>query len=139
MSRALRQQCEGVIWQFKTGGQWRKMPQEFGAWSTVSNRFRRWRDAGVFETLLEGLIAEAAKLGEVDLCLVSIDSPTRERSPRRRDAPERGRAHRPGQGGHRGGEAQVKRGVAEGQNRRDVETIPTGRSDDASGAAASSG
>lgn len=72
----LRQQFEGVIWRFRTGGQWREMPQEFGAWSTVSNRFRQWRDAGVFEALLDGLIAEAAKRGEVDLSLVSIDSTT---------------------------------------------------------------
>ncbi len=49
---------------------------EFGAWSTVHNRFRQWRDAGVFEALLEGLIAEAAKRGEVDLSRVSIDSTT---------------------------------------------------------------
>lgn len=27
----LRQQFEGVIWLFRTGGQWREMPQEFGA------------------------------------------------------------------------------------------------------------
>jgi transposase len=39
------------------------MPQEFGAWSTVSNRFRQCRDAGVFEALLEGLIAEAGEAG----------------------------------------------------------------------------
>lgn len=63
-----------MIWWFRTGGQWREMPSEFGAWSTVSNRFRQWRDAGVFEALLEDLIAEAAKRGEVDLSLVSIDS-----------------------------------------------------------------
>jgi transposase len=31
---------EGVIWRFRTGGQWREMPQEFDAWSTVHNRFR---------------------------------------------------------------------------------------------------
>jgi transposase len=72
----LRQQFEGVIWRFKTGGQWREMPQEFGAWPTVHNRFRQWRDAGVFEALLEGLIAEAAKRVAVDLSLVSIDSTT---------------------------------------------------------------
>jgi transposase len=72
----LRQQFEGVIWRFKTGGQWREMPQEFGAWSTVHNRFRQWRGAGVFEALLEGLIAEAAKRAEVDLSLVSVDSTT---------------------------------------------------------------
>lgn len=72
----LRQQFEGVIWRFKTGGQWREMPAEFGAWSTVHNRFRQWRDAGVFEALMEGLVVEAAKRGEVDLSLVSIDSTT---------------------------------------------------------------
>jgi transposase len=70
----LRQQFEGVIWRFKTGSQWREMPQELGAWSTVHNRFRQWRDAGVLEALLEGLITEAAKRGEVDWSLVGIDS-----------------------------------------------------------------
>ncbi|SEF03558.1 Transposase [Streptomyces sp. 3213] len=72
----LRQQFEGVIWRFKTGGQWREMPTELGAWSTVHNRFRQWRDAGVFEALLDGLITEAAKRGGVDLSLVSVDSTT---------------------------------------------------------------
>ncbi len=52
------------------------MPAEFGAWPTVHNRFRQWRDAGVFQALLEGLIAEAARRDEVDLSLVSIDSTT---------------------------------------------------------------
>ncbi|WP_190191134.1 transposase, partial [Streptomyces minutiscleroticus] len=72
----LRQQFEGVIWRFKTGGQWREMPAEFGAWPTVHNRFRQWRDAGVFQALLEGLIAQAARRDEVDLSLVSVDSTT---------------------------------------------------------------
>lgn len=77
----LRQQFEGVIWKFRSGGQWREMPQEFGAWSTVHNRFRQWRDAGVFETLLEGLIAEAAKRDEVDLSLVPSAPSAVPRSP----------------------------------------------------------
>lgn len=65
-----------MIWRFRTGGQWREMPTEFGAWPTVHNRFRQWRDAGAFQALLEGLIAEAARRDEVDLSLVSIDSTT---------------------------------------------------------------
>ncbi len=72
----LRQQFEGVIWKFRSGAQWREMPDLFGAWSTVHNRFRQWRDAGVFEALLEGMIAEAAERGRVDLSLVSVDSTT---------------------------------------------------------------
>ncbi len=72
----LREQFAGVLWRFRTGGQWREMPAEFGAWSMVHNRFRQWRDAGVFEALLNGMLTEAARRGEVDLSLVSVDSTT---------------------------------------------------------------
>ncbi len=72
----LREQFEGVIWRFRTGSQWREMPERFGAWQTVYNRFMRWRDAGVFEALLEEAIAEAARRGEIDMSLVSVDSTT---------------------------------------------------------------
>ncbi|EFE71683.1 predicted protein [Streptomyces viridosporus ATCC 14672] len=36
----LRQQFEGVIRRFRTGGQRREAPTGFGAWSTVHHRFR---------------------------------------------------------------------------------------------------
>lgn len=52
------------MWLFRTGGQQREMPKGTGALPTVSNRFRQWRDVGVFEALLEGLIADAAKRGD---------------------------------------------------------------------------
>ena len=136
----LRQQFEGVIWRFKTGGQWREMPTEFGAWSTVSNRFRQWRDAGVFEALLEGMIAEAAKRGEVDLSLVSVDSTS-------------ARAHHDAAGMHLDQDvlaalekaaaeeekARQKGAVPKNKTGRTSKPIPSGRSDDASGADGNSG
>lgn len=70
----LRQQFEGVLWKFRSGGQWREMPAEFGAWQTVYDRFCQWRDAGVFQALMDGMITEAARRGQVDLSLVSVDS-----------------------------------------------------------------
>ncbi|MFI2189087.1 IS5 family transposase [Streptomyces sioyaensis] len=70
----LRQQFEGVIWRFRTGSQWRDVPPLFGAWQTVYNRFAQWRDAGVFEGLLDAAITEAARRGQADLSLVSVDS-----------------------------------------------------------------
>jgi transposase len=73
-SERLREQFEGVIWRFRTGSQWREMPSEFGAWSTVYDRFAQWRDTGVFEALMEGMIAEAARRGQAELSLVSVDS-----------------------------------------------------------------
>lgn len=72
----LRDQFEGVVWRFRTGSQWREMPEEFGAWSTIYGRFRQWRDAGVFQALMATLIAKAARRGQVDLSLVSVDSTT---------------------------------------------------------------
>ncbi|CAL9332112.1 hypothetical protein SUDANB178_00089 [Streptomyces sp. enrichment culture] len=48
----------------------------FGAWQTVYDRFMRWLDTGVFQTLLERAIAEAARRDETDLPLVSVDSTT---------------------------------------------------------------
>lgn len=72
----LRDQFEGAIWRFRTGAQWREMPEKFGPWPTVYGRFRVWRNAGVFTALLEGLIAEAARQGKTDLSLVSVDSTT---------------------------------------------------------------
>lgn len=72
----LREQFEGVVWRFRSSAQWREMPAEFGPWATVYGRFRVWRDAGVFTALLEGLIAEGARVGRADLSLVSVDSTT---------------------------------------------------------------
>lgn len=136
----LRQQFEGVIWRFRTGGQWREMPAEFGAWPTVHNRFRQWRDAGVFEALLEGLIAEAAKRAEVDLSLVSVDSTT-------------ARAHHDAAGMHLDSDVitALEKAAAEEEKARQKgaarknktgkipETTPSRKNDDASGAGASSG
>lgn len=70
----LREQFEGVIWRFRTGGQWREMPGEFGPWQTVYDAFARWREAGVFAALMNGMITEAAARGQADLSLVSVDS-----------------------------------------------------------------
>ncbi|SQD97367.1 transposase [Parafrankia sp. Ea1.12] len=136
----LRAQFEGVLWRFRTGGQWREMPAEFGAWPTVHNRFRQWRDAGAFEALLEGMVAEAAKRGEVDLSLVRVDSTT-------------ARAHHDAAGMHLAEDviAALEKAATEeektrrkGAARRDKTgrtswTTPAGNNGDTSGADARSG
>lgn len=131
----LRDQFEGVIWRFRSGAQWREMPEEFGPWPTVYGRFRVWRDAGVFAALLEGLIAEAARQGKTDLSLVSVDSTT-------------ARAHHDAAGMHvdpdimqalegavREQEQAGQKGATSG-DRTDttVQTTPSAKSGDASGA-----
>lgn len=135
----LRDQFEGVIWRFRTGAQWREMPGEFGPWPTVYGRFRVWRNAGVFTALMEGLIAEAARQGKVDLSLVSVDSTTVRAhhdaaglivGKSVMDALEEAAAEQ---------EQARQKGVAK-RNRTDVteETIPSGPNADASAADAGS-
>ncbi len=50
------------------------MPESYGSWSTVYDRFRVWARDGVFQALMEAMIAEAAARDDVDLSLVSVDS-----------------------------------------------------------------
>ncbi|GAA4827067.1 hypothetical protein GCM10023220_71140 [Streptomyces ziwulingensis] len=74
LPRRVRDQFNGVLWRFRTGSGWRDVPERYGPWSTVYSRFRAWSKAGVFQALMDSLIAEAAARGQVGLELVSVDS-----------------------------------------------------------------
>jgi transposase len=45
-----------VFWILRTGAPWRDLPPDYGNWNTVQRRFCRWRDKGIWETLLESLV-----------------------------------------------------------------------------------
>ena len=47
-----------VFWILRTGAPWRDLPASYGKWGTVHQRFRRWRNAGIREKILEVLINE---------------------------------------------------------------------------------
>ncbi len=47
-----------VFWILHTGAPWRDLPPDYGDWKNTHRRFCRWRDAGVWEYLLEIFIAE---------------------------------------------------------------------------------
>ena len=46
---------EAVLWRVRTGLPWRDLPDAFGNWNSVFQRFRRWVRAGVFERIFECL------------------------------------------------------------------------------------
>jgi transposase len=63
----------GMLWVLRSGAPWRDLPTDYGAWATVYSRFRRWREAGVWERVLRALQAEAAHDGTLDDTLAFID------------------------------------------------------------------
>jgi transposase len=62
-----RRVLEGIVWIARTGSPWRDLPERFGKWNTVWRRFARWRDAGVFEGILEALVASGAGDGTIQM------------------------------------------------------------------------
>ena len=66
--RDTRRFMEAVLWRVRTGSPWRDLPKGFGNWNSVFKRFRRWADAGVFESLFNAIN------GDPDLEYAMIDA-----------------------------------------------------------------
>lgn len=41
-----RQMLNGILWILCSRAKWRDLPERFGPWKTVYQRFRQWRDNG---------------------------------------------------------------------------------------------
>ncbi len=46
---------EAVLWIARTDSPWRDLPSEFGNWSSVFQRFRRWVKADVFKQIFDAV------------------------------------------------------------------------------------
>lgn len=57
-----------VVWIAKTGTPWRDLPERFGKWNSVFQRFNRWCKRGVFQRILETIG------GDPDLEYLMLDS-----------------------------------------------------------------
>ena len=44
-----------VMWRLKTGAPWRDIPERYGSWKTIYNRFARWAKRGVWERVFKAL------------------------------------------------------------------------------------
>src|SRR3954454_7769915 len=54
-----RRFVEAVLWIVRVGAPWRDLPEAFGNWNSVFQRFRRWARAGVFDRIFEALSDDA--------------------------------------------------------------------------------
>ncbi len=55
---------EAVLYVARTGIPWRDLPEDFGWWDAVYNRFRRWEANGVWKKLWERLQTDECKLAK---------------------------------------------------------------------------
>jgi transposase len=63
-----RTALNGILWIARSGAAWRDLPERYGSWSTLYDKFKRWSDAGVFEGIFEILNVDA---DTQDLCIDS--------------------------------------------------------------------
>lgn len=50
-----RRVINGILWRFRTGAPWRDVPERYGPRTTLYNRFVRWREAGVWDRILDAV------------------------------------------------------------------------------------
>ena len=53
-----RRFINAIIWILRTGAPWRDLPPTYGDWKNTHRRFCRWRDKGVWESVLTHLIED---------------------------------------------------------------------------------
>ena len=64
----------GISWRLHTGAKWRDVPERYGPWQTLYDRFVRWRKDGTWERLVRALERELTEADELDLDVLFIDS-----------------------------------------------------------------
>ena len=63
----------GILWKLRTGAPWRDLPERYGPWPSVYDRFVRWRRDGTWDRLLAHVQTKSDAVGEV-IWEVSVDS-----------------------------------------------------------------
>lgn len=61
--RGDRDFLNAVMWRLKTGSPWRDIPERYGPWKTIYNRFARWAERGVWEDIFKRLQIEVDEVG----------------------------------------------------------------------------
>src|SRR5262249_18031945 len=68
-----RLMLNGVFWRLHTGAPWRDLPERYGPWQTVYDRFNALRKSGLPDRLIERLQLRLNKAGMIDPELFCID------------------------------------------------------------------
>lgn len=59
----------GMFWILCSGAPWRDLPERYGKWKSVYDRFRRYRIEGMFDKMLARLQLHLNEAGLIDYAL----------------------------------------------------------------------
>jgi transposase len=68
-----RRVLNGILWVLRSGAPWRDLPESYGPPTTCYNRFVRWRQARVWDRLMNALAADHdAAVQMIDTSVVRV-------------------------------------------------------------------
>jgi transposase len=62
-----------IFWRLNTGAPWRDLPERYGPWQTIYDRFAKMRRRGLLDQLIERLQLRLNEAGLIDPDLFCID------------------------------------------------------------------
>lgn len=68
-----RQVLNGLFWKLNTGVPWRDIPERYGAWKTIYDRYVFWRRNGTWERMMAALQVQLDANGQIDWQQWNID------------------------------------------------------------------
>src|SRR3954447_10750229 len=74
--RPHRAVLNGILWIQRTGAPWEDLPARYPPRSTCHERLMRWQRDGIWEQVLQGLLAEADAEGELAWVHAAVDATT---------------------------------------------------------------
>src|SRR5579872_7565252 len=69
-----RTMLNGIFWRLNTGAPWPDVPERYGPWQTVYDRFNRWRRDGTWAQILDALLLRLDDHGLIDRDLWCVDA-----------------------------------------------------------------
>ena len=63
----------GILWILCTGAPWKDLPRHYGAYQTCHRRYQEWLEKGVIDKILQTLVADLERNGQLDLSESFID------------------------------------------------------------------
>ena len=68
-----RRVINGMFYVLRAGSPWRDLPERYGPYTTVYNRFNRWRKAGIWDQLMDAIVkAHDGKVQMIDSSIVRV-------------------------------------------------------------------